>query len=135
MFLNSARASPRLRTRAIHLDGASEPPRFFESNGERIASRGWEICTRIAGVAVNPPGDSTGKFVPPVGNVPVELRSSIRPSLRSLRRNIEPFPIRHAREITISNRRPELIFFRAQFRETEEGTKVRSINTETRKDG
>ena len=67
MFLNSARASPRLRTRAIHLDGASEPPRFFESNGERIASRGREICTRIAGVAVNPPGDSTGKFVPPVG--------------------------------------------------------------------
>lgn len=74
-------------------------------------------------------GGFDGEIRSPVGNVLVELRSSIRRS-RSLRRNIEPFPIRHARGITISNRRADI--FPSTVSRNERGREeVHSINTRT----
>lgn len=120
------------RTRAIHFDGASEPPRFFEANGERIASRGREICTRIAGVAVNPPGDSTGKFVPPWGTfssscaarfVDLGVCGETSSRFRSDTREESRYP-------TVG-----LIFFRVQFRETKEGGRRCTRLTPEREEG
>lgn len=120
------------RTRAIHFDGASEPPRFFEANGERIASRGREICTRIAGVAVNPPGDSTGKFVPPWGTfssscaarfVDLGVCGGTSSRFRSDTREESRYP-------TVG-----LIFFRVQFRETKEGGRRCTRLTPEREEG
>lgn len=101
---------PRLLVHAPSISMASEPPRFFvPGTGDLYADR--RCRSKFS-------GDSTGKFVPP----PRRERSG------SSRRNIDPFPIRHARGII--NIRVDLIFFRAVSRNG--GRKVRSINTETK---